>query len=66
MTEFDIFNKTLDIYKEFSRLKTIIRFQKIGLKDKSRWIKELEQENERLKKIIDSDNMFKNLVGKNG
>lgn len=61
INEFDIFNKTLDICKEFDRLKTIIRFQKIGLKDKSQMINRLDKQIENLKKTIESDDMFKQI-----
>ena len=59
--KFDIFNKTLDICKEFDRLKTIIRFQKIGLKDNSQTINRLDKQIEDLKKIIETDDMFKQI-----
>ena len=62
INEFDIFNKSLEIVKEFDRLKTIIRFQKIGLKDKNQMINRLDKEVENLKKIIESDKTFKQIA----
>lgn len=58
---FDISNKMREICKEFDKLETIIRFQKIGLKDKNIQMNRLDKEIENLKKIIESDNTFKQI-----